>query len=162
MQETWVWFPGGKDPLEKEMATHSCFRLENPMDRGALQATVHGTAKSWTRLSNFTLTCMGFPGDTSGKESTCQCSRLKKHLFNTWIRTIPWRRKWQPIPVFLPGISQRSLAGYSPWCCKELDTTMTEQTHSKVCIYYILLYTKQSQFQQIFCYAKFLPFTSDL
>ena len=36
----------------------------------------------------------------------------------------PWRRKWQPTPVFLPGKSlrQRSLVGYSPWGCKESDT----------------------------------------
>ena len=42
----------------------------------------------------------------------------------------PWRRAWQPTPVFLPGEShgQRSLGGYSPWCCKELDTT--EQLHN--------------------------------
>ena len=41
---------------------------------------------------------------------------------------IPWRRKWQPTPVFLPGKSygQRSLAGYSPWSHNELD--MTEAT----------------------------------
>ena len=38
---------------------------------------------------------------------------------------IPWRRKWQSTPVFLPGKSheQRSLVGYSSWDCKELDTT---------------------------------------
>ena len=38
---------------------------------------------------------------------------------------IPWRRKWQPSPGFLPGKfhGQRSLAGYSPWSSKELDTT---------------------------------------
>ena len=37
----------------------------------------------------------------------------------------PWRRKWQPTPVFLPGKShgQESLAGYSPWGHKESDTT---------------------------------------
>ena len=37
----------------------------------------------------------------------------------------PGRRAWQPTPVFLPGEphGQRSLAGYSPWDCKELDTT---------------------------------------
>ena len=37
----------------------------------------------------------------------------------------PWRRKWQPTPVFLPGEShrRRSLVGYSPRGCKELDTT---------------------------------------
>ena len=49
--------------------------------------------------------------------------------FNPWVGKIPWRRKWQPTPVFLPGESQgqRSLAGYSPWGRKELDTT--EQLH---------------------------------
>ena len=38
---------------------------------------------------------------------------------------IPWRRKWQHTPVFLPGKlhGQRSLAGYSPWAQKELDRT---------------------------------------
>ena len=37
----------------------------------------------------------------------------------------PWRRKWQPNPVFLPAEShgQRSLGGYSPWGHKESDTT---------------------------------------
>ena len=42
-----------------------------------------------------------------------------------WVGKIPWRMAWQPTPVFLPGEShgQRSQAGYSPWCCKELDTT---------------------------------------
>ena len=41
--------------LEKEMATHSSvLAWENPMDRGALQATVHGIAKSRTQLSDFT------------------------------------------------------------------------------------------------------------
>ena len=37
----------------------------------------------------------------------------------------PWRRKWQPTPEFLPGEfhGQRSLAGYSPWGCKDSDTT---------------------------------------
>ena len=40
----------------------------------------------------------------------------------------PWRRAWQPTPVFFPGIfhKQRSLADYSPWGCTELD--MTEAT----------------------------------
>ena len=42
-----------------------------------------------------------------------------------WVRKIPWRRKWQFTPVLLPGKShgQRSLVGYSPWGCKESDTT---------------------------------------
>ena len=45
--------------------------------------------------------------------------------FDPWVRKIPWRRKWQPTPVFLSGKSheRRSLAGYGPWGCKESDTT---------------------------------------
>ena len=51
------------------------------------------------------------------KEPTCQCSRCKRRKFDPWVGKIPWRRAWQPTPVFLPGEShgQRSLAGYSPW-----------------------------------------------
>ena len=47
--------------------------------------------------------------------------------FNPWVRKIPWRRKWQPTPVFSPGEShgQRNLVGYSPWGHKELDMTET-------------------------------------
>ena len=45
--------------------------------------------------------------------------------FDPWVGKIPWRRKWQPTPVVLPGEShgQRSLVGYSPWGRKEWDTT---------------------------------------
>ena len=57
-----------------------------------------------------------FPGGASGKEPTCQCRRQKRHGFDPWVGKIPWRRAWQPSPVFLPGESrgQRSLAGYNP------------------------------------------------
>ena len=63
----------------------------------------------------------------SGKESTCQCRRCKRRRFDPWVRKIPWSRKWQPAPVFLPGEShrQRKLVGYSPWGCKESDTLST-------------------------------------
>ena len=59
-----------------------------------------------------------------------------KHLptmQETWVQSpgwkIPWRRKWQPTPVFFLGEShgRRSLVGYSLWCCKESDTA--EQLH---------------------------------
>ena len=61
----------------------------------------------------------------NGKESTWQCRRCRRPGFETWVEKIPWRRKWQPTPVFLPGEShvQRSLVGYSPWGHKESDTT---------------------------------------
>ena len=61
----------------------------------------------------------GFPGGTSGKEPSCQYRRCKRCRFDPWVGKIPWRTKWQLIPVFLPGKSygQRNLAG-----CKESDT----------------------------------------
>ena len=48
------------------------------------------------------------------------------------LERFPWRRRWQLIPVFLPGKShgQRSLAGYSPWLCKESDMTEGLSTHT--------------------------------
>ena len=51
--------------------------------------------------------------------------QCRKHRFNLWVRKIPWRRAWQPTPVFLPRKShgQRSLASYSPRGIKEPDMT---------------------------------------
>ena len=45
--------------------------------------------------------------------------------FDPWVGKIPWRREWQPTPVFLPGkfYGQRSLVGYNPWGRKELEAT---------------------------------------
>ena len=50
-------------------------------------------------------------------------------MFEPWVGKFPWRRKWQPSPVFLPGKSHgwRSPVGYRPWGREELDTT--EQLH---------------------------------
>ena len=57
---------------------------------------------------------LGFPWWLSGKESTCTGRR---HGFDPWVGKTPWRRKWQPTPVFLSGRShgQRSLLSCSPW-----------------------------------------------
>ena len=79
---------GNGNPLQ-----YSC--LENPMDRGAQWAAVHGVAKSRTRLRDFTFTFMH------------------------------WRRKWQPTSVFLPGESQGrwSLVGCHLWGHTESDMT---------------------------------------
>ena len=54
---------------------------------------------------------------------------MRRPRFDHWVRKIPWRREGQHTPVFLPGEfqGQRSLVGYSPWGCKESDTT--EQLH---------------------------------
>ena len=72
------------------------------------------------------MTCdlAAFPGGASGKESAYQCRRHKKLGLDLWVGKIPWSRKWQPTPVFLPGESQRqrSLAGCGPWSQTWLST----------------------------------------
>ena len=64
----------------------------------------------------------GLPWWLSSKEFAWQFRRCR---FDPWIGKIPWRRKWQPTPVFLPGRShgQRNLRGYSLWALKESDPT---------------------------------------
>ena len=58
-----------------------------------------------------------------------QTVKVSSYNVETWVRSwvgkIPWRRKWQPTPVVLPGKShgRRSLVGCSPWSHKESDTT---------------------------------------
>ena len=63
----------------------------------------------------------GFPGGSDGRV----CLQRGRPGFDPWVGKIPWRRAWQPTPVFLSGEShgQRSLVGYSPWGRKESDTT---------------------------------------
>ena len=82
----------------------------------------------YNALINTLLHIWGLPVHTSGsagKEPTSQFRRLKRCRLNPWVRKRPWRRKWQPTPVFLLGKSheQWSLAGYSPRGLRELDTT---------------------------------------
>ena len=78
----------------------------------------------YTYICNYTH-IKSFPGGASGKESACQCKGHKRAQFDPWVGKIPRRRKWQPTPLFLLGEChrQRSLEGYSPWGCKEVDTT---------------------------------------
>ena len=82
----------------------------------ALLLQVHMPNTQWGQI-NWN---MGLPRWFSGKESTCQLKRCQRCSFNPWVGKIPWRRKWQPTPVFLPGKfhAQRNLTGYSPWGCR--------------------------------------------
>ena len=81
---------------------------------------------SWPKYWSFSFSISpsniysGFPGDSEGKASAR----------NPSVRKIPWRRTWQPTPVFLPGESHgwRSLVGYiySPWGHRESDMIYSE------------------------------------
>ena len=102
------WF--GKIPWRREWQfQYSC--LENSMDRGVWQGNIH------TYLM-FTLHTV-FIGALKKKKS---CRQI---LIEPWSKIEPWRRKWQPTPGFVPGKphGRRRLVGYSPWGCKESDTT---------------------------------------
>jgi len=61
-----------------------------------------------------------FLGGSDGKESICIVGDLG---LIPGLRRSPWRREWQPTPIFLPGEfqGQRSLVSYCPWGCKESD-----------------------------------------
>ena len=74
---------------------------------------------------------IGFISGFSCKASICQSRKCKRRGSNPWVGKIPWRRKLQPTPVFLPGESygQRSLVGYSPRSCKDLDTAAWLSMH---------------------------------
>ena len=81
------------------------------------------------RLSIYIL-CVGLPQWLSGNESACQCRRQG---FDPWVEQIPWKRKWQPTPICLPGKShgQRSLVGYSLGCRKRVGHDLaTKQQQS--------------------------------
>ena len=77
------------------------------------------------------MSCRGFPGGASSKETTCQRRRCKRCRFDPWVGKIPQSRKWQPNPVFLPGksLGQRSMVDYRLLSLKESDTT--EQLSTK-------------------------------
>ena len=119
------------------MANHSstlAWKIPWTEKPGRLQSTGSQRAgHNWaTSLSlSFHSLSQGFPGGTSGKETTCQCRRHKRCRFYPWVGKIPWRSAWQPISVFLsiesswtrePGglqftESQRVGHSWSNWAC---------------------------------------------
>ena len=105
----------------------------------------------------------GIPGGSSGKEPICQCRRCKRLGFNPWVWKIPWRRKRQTTPVFLPGEThrQRSLVGYSPQVTKsqtwpkQLSTSTYKPCRSTS----LLLYNLKAR---VFAWSKdILPITTN-
>ena len=87
-----------------------------------MKLTELGSRKGWRVEERIVKGDWGFPGSSVGKESIYNARRPG---FAPWVRKIPWEKKWQPTPPFLPGEShgQRSLADCSPWGDKESDTT---------------------------------------
>ena len=111
----------------KVLVSQSCPTHCSPMDCGPPGSSVHGFSRqeywrglpfpspgdppnTWIEpaspeapsLREINNLIWGFSGGTSGKEPACQFRRLR---FDPWVRKMPWRRKWQPTLVFLPGES---------------------------------------------------------
>ena len=79
----------------------------------SIDIPIHTLEDTWPRILTAALRWL------SGKEPACHCRRHWRHRFYFWVGKMPWRRKWQLTPVFLPGkyYGQRSLGGNSPWGC---------------------------------------------
>ena len=74
-----------------------------------------------------------------GKELACQCRKHKRLGFNPLGQENPWRRVWQPTPVFLPGEfhGERSLVGYNLWGHKTSDTAFNF-SENVLCTFHVL------------------------
>ena len=92
----------------------SCPTLCDPIDGSPPGSPTPGILQA--RILEWVAVSFSIPGGTTGKEPACQCRRCKRCRFDPWVGKIPWRRAWQPTPVFLPGEpqGQRSLVGYGP------------------------------------------------
>ena len=86
-----------------------------------------------SRECDYKYTGHGLPWWLSGKESACQYRRCRFDPCGFDVGKIPWRKKWQLTPVFLPWRSygQKSLVGYSPWGWKRIENDLAIKTQNK-------------------------------
>ena len=105
--ESWVWSLGWEDPLEEGTATH--FSILNWWIRwteepGGLQfIELQRVGHDWSDFVCKQEWLKDLPGGWVVKKYACYCSRHRRFGLDPWVRKIPWRRNWQPTPVFLPG-----------------------------------------------------------
>ena len=86
----------------------------------------------------------GLPGASVVKNLPAIPETCRRRRFDAWVAKIPWRRKWQPTPVFLSREShgQRNLGDYSPWGLRVRHNWATEHTYTHIYIhitFYIIL-----------------------
>ncbi|CAI9171856.1 unnamed protein product [Rangifer tarandus platyrhynchus] len=114
-----------------EMSEHVSFRRSHCADGGLRQGTrtvcrsIHILGK-FLKISSQKVTAEVGSGNILELMLHTICLQCRRPGFSPCVGKIPWRGKWQPTPAFLPGESHgwRSLAGYSPWGCKESGMTV--------------------------------------
>ena len=121
------WLVGIIDSMDMNLSELQ----ELVMDTEAWRAAIHGVVKSQTWLSHWTELNWEQKKDFLVAQSVKNPSAMQEIQVNAWVQKIPWRREWQPTPVFLSGKSHgwRSLEGCSPWGCWGLDTTQRLHFH---------------------------------
>ena len=96
------------------------YNPKRPISKTGLSTVARRTVKSqWLHTREFHTWLVLNPGPP---QVVLVVKNGPANASDPWVRRIPWRRAWQPTPVFLPGESHgpRSLASYSPWDHKEL------------------------------------------
>ena len=122
-------FPSSTAAAAAAKSLQSCPTLCDPIDGSPPGSPIPGILQArtleWVAIS-FSQVALVVKNPISKAE------RLKRLRFEHWVRTIRWRRKWQPTPVFLPGKEQgqRSLVGYSAQGCRGGHNWATEQAHT--------------------------------
>ena len=112
--QTWSWAPGGGSDLPRSGKSQN----ETWVNAGDSK-TNKETWQYWRQWARF---CQK-KREENGSDSTESAYNTGDLGSIPWVGKIPWRREWQPTPVFLPGKShgQRNLAGYSPWGGKRVS-----------------------------------------
>jgi len=115
------------------------------------------------RIFKSCMTITTISGGARGKEPACQCRRQRRHRFNPWLWKIPWKRVWQPTPVFLPGEShgQRSPGSCIAWHHKESDTAEeTACMHQYLKWQHLFITPRRNPFQPAVTLMSPNPFSS--
>ena len=107
MQETWVWSPGqedpgtGRSPWEGNGNPLQSSCLENPMDGGARWATVHGVAKSQTRMNDFTFTSRVSLGGLWELVMDREAWHAVVHgVSKSWTQLSDWTENWKGLVLW--------------------------------------------------------------
>ena len=118
--------------FKQQTTTVLCYLLTLRLIFWKYLTTLSGIVVLWLGLYHISwryFRWKGIPWWFRDKESTCNGGDAEDTGSNPWVRKIPWKKKWQPTPVFLPGKShgQRSPAGYSPWGHKRVGYNNKQQ-----------------------------------